>query len=733
MDELKSRYGLVVSPEFAATIPNDVPVEQLKQNLLNLSLKNFAAPVLPSNIGDDVNMVLDGPILAQIISVTQISPDSQMNICKLSDGFSRVLGVELEKTCLSPTKTATGTKVLLQGKIIVRRGKVLLTNKCISILGGRVETLFTAWRANQLKKVEKHSTPDAPPFIQFSTEGLAQGTHMVRKARLEASNEAQLASKRTVFRDVGIIPAVIDVGQKQNKASSAQQKMMAQKREEAEEKFQKKQDEKRAKQKLYRERKEQQRLERQGGGMMGASDSHMPMTLGAVVKATGVSGTKGRESTQPITFGAPKKKIIKSITEAKTLKEATVDFTILELSLSPAIEGESSFTQQLMLKVQDSTGGVHELPTSTFLQRDMIGIAVGDMKASQAELNDRLAIAVGEYTEKKWSGELKPAFGQDLSAPSIFRLNKYVPPVEAKPVIPVQSNVPQMNAMMNEMSVAATYDDKPTTREYHRDDNRDDYKKGRRGGGRDSSRHDGGRGDKRRGKHGQHQTQQHQPHRNDRNDRNDNRRGNSSGDNKQRGPKHDNRGDGKKFEKKSQKPQTSNSETYKPPHKQREKQQKNKKPQSQKSDNNESHRGNRGGYQSSSPGIRTITFGKAAPSTEVVFQMGSPATSSLTASAPVFIPSGMVPPPIPAQENTRDAGRSNQKRGGKSRGGGGTKRNRGGGTRKTRDDSSTSKPTPATPAVSAANRGGKNSGRGRGRGRGRGGNRGRGRGRGRGK
>jgi hypothetical protein len=92
----------------------------------------------------------------------------------LTDGHSKVTGIELLPLSTLDCKTPPGTKVLLVGKTTpLVEGMLPLTPDTIMVVGGRVDTLIERWELQQnlamrdgQRKVA--NDPDYIPFVPFS-------------------------------------------------------------------------------------------------------------------------------------------------------------------------------------------------------------------------------------------------------------------------------------------------------------------------------------------------------------------------------------------------------------------------------------------------------------------------------------------------------------------------------------------------------------------------------------
>ena len=100
---------------------------------------------------------LKDPVVLQITNIYNVAqPDKKKNetnlspsilLLQLSDGHSKIYGVEMKKIPSLKASLPPGTKIRYHGGKVVR-GRLLLTPANCEFLGGRVSHIFEAWQVN---------------------------------------------------------------------------------------------------------------------------------------------------------------------------------------------------------------------------------------------------------------------------------------------------------------------------------------------------------------------------------------------------------------------------------------------------------------------------------------------------------------------------------------------------------------------------------------------------------
>ncbi|KAK4305847.1 hypothetical protein Pmani_022289 [Petrolisthes manimaculis] len=90
----------------------------------------------------------------------------------LTDGSNIIHGLELQQIKTISLRTAPGTKVRLQGRVILSGGFLMLNTNSLTILGGTVQELFDKWKLSvsvskfsRLLRASDGSGP--PPWVAF--------------------------------------------------------------------------------------------------------------------------------------------------------------------------------------------------------------------------------------------------------------------------------------------------------------------------------------------------------------------------------------------------------------------------------------------------------------------------------------------------------------------------------------------------------------------------------------
>uniref|UniRef100_A0A0G4HN00 RecQ-mediated genome instability protein 1 n=1 Tax=Chromera velia CCMP2878 TaxID=1169474 RepID=A0A0G4HN00_9ALVE len=137
----------------------------LKDLLLNADIRKIhLQPSLPDSQVKSDQETLTGPFFLQVQKIVDITKPTKFQedeseghrrllLLNLTDGTTKVQAVEYATLSnLSPT-TPPGTKILVAGggrgksTVETRNGILLLSDACVSVLGGHVEVLVESWKA----------------------------------------------------------------------------------------------------------------------------------------------------------------------------------------------------------------------------------------------------------------------------------------------------------------------------------------------------------------------------------------------------------------------------------------------------------------------------------------------------------------------------------------------------------------------------------------------------------
>ena len=145
------RHGWRLSSDYIERIlpeKNFPSSKACMEELLSLDLRrkppnNIIEPFFPDNI-NTADCELQGPVVLQISSVANVAQPlrrqledirPRMLLIKLSDGVLKASAVEIESVTGIKANCPPGTKVKLTGKILVRKGKILLNSSNFQYLG----------------------------------------------------------------------------------------------------------------------------------------------------------------------------------------------------------------------------------------------------------------------------------------------------------------------------------------------------------------------------------------------------------------------------------------------------------------------------------------------------------------------------------------------------------------------------------------------------------------------
>ncbi|KAL5010111.1 hypothetical protein ScPMuIL_012416 [Solemya velum] len=178
---------------------NDMVYEQW----LLSDLHELGMSCLPVNLATDVRFNLIGTYALQIDSIVDVSQSyysqqqklkgtdnsninvtaetsikswepkpTRMLMLSLTDGSLEIKGMEYRSITQLNVTTRPGCKILVQGKILCRRGILLLTESSVKVLGGEVDTLIEQNTAeNFLQQAVEKSSTNAGKQIKSEFEG----------------------------------------------------------------------------------------------------------------------------------------------------------------------------------------------------------------------------------------------------------------------------------------------------------------------------------------------------------------------------------------------------------------------------------------------------------------------------------------------------------------------------------------------------------------------------------
>ncbi|CAG9537723.1 unnamed protein product [Cercopithifilaria johnstoni] len=160
-------------------------VNQLKRQLLNADMREYAVPLLSDRINKQLGE-FKGPLVVQVVKPRNVSypkyseathTDGLIKI-QLSDGFSSIQALLFEPIPKLNAETPPGTKLCLVGKIPIENGMLLINGTNCQVLGGNVEKMVEKWNMekNWLQKPIRTTESNAPKWIQFSKQQLSQSS-----------------------------------------------------------------------------------------------------------------------------------------------------------------------------------------------------------------------------------------------------------------------------------------------------------------------------------------------------------------------------------------------------------------------------------------------------------------------------------------------------------------------------------------------------------------------------
>ena len=180
--------GYHVSIKFISEI-DDVEspsiVDILTDKLLNYDMRknSYFLPSLPIDLTDLMTVSKDFQLVLQISSVLDVtqpeqyrnkqhedkSSNNRLLKLKLSDGFTTLSAIEMQRLPELSVHTLPGTKLVLRGPVQVAGGKLLLGPDCCCLLGGQVAHLAEAFIINKSTSNQRaFVTSQEPPKFQLN-------------------------------------------------------------------------------------------------------------------------------------------------------------------------------------------------------------------------------------------------------------------------------------------------------------------------------------------------------------------------------------------------------------------------------------------------------------------------------------------------------------------------------------------------------------------------------------
>lgn len=149
-------------------LSSDYTLKELQHKVfeqwLLLDLRDVEVPCLPPDLSNKIKYILNGDYSLQVMKVIDISKPKLWqlqrirNVSKnaepeiesskrvlqltLTDGVQEVEAMEYKPVSCLNLNLSPGIKIRLMGPITVRRGRLMLENKNVKILGGEVEELI---------------------------------------------------------------------------------------------------------------------------------------------------------------------------------------------------------------------------------------------------------------------------------------------------------------------------------------------------------------------------------------------------------------------------------------------------------------------------------------------------------------------------------------------------------------------------------------------------------------
>lgn len=158
-------------------LPAHHTIDDLKEKVfeqwLLLDLRDVEVPCLPPNLSSKEKYSLNGTYFLQVMEVVDISKPKYWQLQKirnetpknlenenmnskrllmlsLTDGVQEVKAMELKPIPVLNLNLIPGVKVKLMGTVVVRRGRLILEEHNIKVIGGEVDTILVSNAAENI-------------------------------------------------------------------------------------------------------------------------------------------------------------------------------------------------------------------------------------------------------------------------------------------------------------------------------------------------------------------------------------------------------------------------------------------------------------------------------------------------------------------------------------------------------------------------------------------------------
>jgi hypothetical protein len=154
----------------------------LRNELLEVDLrKSQVAPYFSAEVHSLTGVLPANSGLLQVMGISNIAQPLQKRhdnaatprllLLTLSDGHTKVSGIELQPISALKCSMAPGLKVLYKGGRVIN-GRLILTPDNIEVLGGRVKNLYESWKASELALRQRSGkgpqSKDGPPQFNLA-------------------------------------------------------------------------------------------------------------------------------------------------------------------------------------------------------------------------------------------------------------------------------------------------------------------------------------------------------------------------------------------------------------------------------------------------------------------------------------------------------------------------------------------------------------------------------------
>lgn len=183
----------------------------IKKKLLEIDLRQHMKPFFPLEINSSTDGIeLKGPVVLQIVSIGNITQplrrrdentQPRLLAIQLSDGTTKVTGIEIEALSDINANTPPGGKILYLGGII-RFGKLLLTPNNFKYIGGVVDHLLEAYQANKIAQklrsigIQNFRGIEGPP--QFEIKLLTTKASGGSKPKASSTSESSQGQQKEI-------------------------------------------------------------------------------------------------------------------------------------------------------------------------------------------------------------------------------------------------------------------------------------------------------------------------------------------------------------------------------------------------------------------------------------------------------------------------------------------------------------------------------------------------------